>query len=110
MRRLIAAALAALVLSGCASMDGGGSRPYSSGYSSGRSQAALGSFKRSNPCPSTGRSSGACPGYQVDHIRPLAAGGADHKSNMQWLSTSAHKAKTRAERKSCAYGCGRRKK
>jgi len=42
-------------------------------------------FKHSNPCPSTGRSSGACPGYQVDHRQPLAAGGADHKSNMQWL-------------------------
>jgi hypothetical protein len=71
-----------------------------------RSQAAKYDFKKENPCPSTGRSKGACPGYQIDHRRPLAAGGADNKSNMQWLSKEQHKAKTKAERRSCEYGCG----
>ena len=71
-----------------------------------RSASAKSEFKRGNPCPSTGRSSGACPGYQIDHRQPLAAGGSDHKSNMQWLSVDQHKAKTRAERQSCTYGCG----
>jgi len=34
-------------------------------------------FQRANPCPSTGKTSGACPGYVVDHIKPLKRGGAD---------------------------------
>lgn len=42
-------------------------------------------FHASHPCPSTGRTSGACPGYHVDHITPLACGGADAPYNMQWL-------------------------
>lgn len=71
-----------------------------------RSASAKSKFKRENPCPSTGRSSGSCPGYQIDHRQPLAAGGSDHKSNMQWLSVDDHKAKTKYERHTCTYGCG----
>ena len=37
------------------------------------------------------------PGYEVDHIVPLAQGGADKPSNMQWLTIQAHKEKTRWE-------------
>ncbi len=33
-----------------------------------RSTAAKDSFKRQQPCPSTGRGSGSCPGYVIDHI------------------------------------------
>jgi len=36
---------------------------------------------------------GACPGYEVDHIEPLACGGADDSSNMQWLTKEANRAK-----------------
>ena len=34
-------------------------------------------FERQHPCPSTRRTSGRCPGYVVDHVRPLECGGAD---------------------------------
>lgn len=71
-----------------------------------RSSAAKSEFKREYPCPSTGKSSGGCSGYQIDHRQPLAAGGSDHKSNMQWLTVDQHKAKTKWERRSCTYGCG----
>ena len=71
-----------------------------------RSASAKSEFKQENPCPSTGGRSGGCPGYQIDHRQPLAAGGADHKSNMQWLSVEDHKAKTKYERHTCTYGCG----
>lgn len=71
-----------------------------------RSASAKSEFKRENPCPSTGRSSGGCSGYQIDHRKPLAAGGSDHESNMQWLSVEDHKAKTKGERQTCIYGCG----
>ncbi len=63
-------------------------------------------FLGTNACPSTGKYHGACPGFQVDHKRPLAAGGKDDPDNMQWLSISDHKAKTSYERRSCIYGCG----
>jgi hypothetical protein len=52
-----------------------------------RSAAAKRSFERQHPCPSTGRSSGRCPGYVVDHVRPLECGGADARatcSGRQW--------------------------
>jgi hypothetical protein len=50
-------------------------------------------FMHTHPCPSTGKTYGACPGYQVDHRTALACGGADDPSNMQWLSVAEHKAK-----------------
>ena len=50
-------------------------------------------YMKSHPCPSTGRTSGACPGYQVDHRQALACGGSDAPSNMEWLTVAEHKAK-----------------
>ena len=43
------------------------------------------------------------PGYVVDHIIPLACGGADAPSNMQWQTVEAGKAKDKVER----IGCGK---
>jgi hypothetical protein len=62
-----------------------------------RSSAAKHRFERSHPCPSTGKSSGACPGYVVDHIKPLKRGGADAPSNMEWQTKEAAKAKDKTE-------------
>lgn len=62
-----------------------------------RSSTARGEFKKSNPCPATGRSSGACPGYVVDHITPLKRGGPDSPGNMQWQTKDDAKAKDRWE-------------
>lgn len=62
-----------------------------------RSSHAKTEFKKSHPCPSTGKSSGACPGYVIDHVKPLKRGGADAPSNMQWQTTSAAKAKDKWE-------------
>jgi hypothetical protein len=66
-----------------------------------RSREARAAFMRQHPCPSTGRTSGACPGYAVDHVRPLACGGADAPSNMQWQTVAAGKAKDKWERTGC---------
>jgi hypothetical protein len=41
------------------------------------------------------------PGYVVDHIRPLACGGADAPSNMQWQTVADAKAKDKVERIGC---------
>jgi hypothetical protein len=40
-------------------------------------------------------------GYVVDHIKPLACGGKDEPSNMQWQTTAAAKVKDKTERKGC---------
>jgi len=53
------------------------------------------------PCPANGKTRGACPGYVVDHIKPLCAGGADHPSNMRWQTKGEAKKKDREERRLC---------
>jgi hypothetical protein len=37
----------------------------------------------------------------IDHIVPLACGGVDSPSNMQWETIAAGKAKDRTERAGC---------
>lgn len=62
-----------------------------------RDPNARSAFQHQNPCPSTGKTSGACPGYVVDHVTPLKRGGADAPSNMQWQTESAAKLKDKYE-------------
>jgi hypothetical protein len=60
-----------------------------------RSEAAKRAFMRATEYPS-GR-----PGYVVDHIKPLACGGPDDPSNMQWQTIDDAKEKDRWERAGC---------
>ena len=62
-----------------------------------RSSTVKHEFQRQHPCPSTGRTSGACPGYVIDDITPLERGGADAPGKMQWQTKAAAKAKDRIE-------------
>ena len=64
---------------------------------SARSEHAKDQFKHQNPCPATGKSSGACPGYVIDHVTPLKRGGADAPGNMQWQTKQAAKQKDKVE-------------
>ena len=50
-----------------------------------RSALVLRSFQNLHPCPSTGLRTGACPGWAKNHTVPLACGGCDSVSNLQWL-------------------------
>jgi hypothetical protein len=61
-----------------------------------RSDAARRAFMRQTGYPN-GR-----PGYVVDHVVPLACGGADAPANMQWQTVQAAKAKDRVERIDCS--------
>ncbi len=58
-------------------------------------------FRAANPCPATGKTAGACPGWVVDHVVPLCAGGADQPSNMQWQTRADSVVKDRWERRVC---------
>ena len=111
---LVAAALsAALLLPASASGKGGGAHgSYSTGTHGhaptggvardshghiARSAHVKEEFRRSHPCPATGKKYGACPGWVVDHVQALKRGGADDPSNMQWQTTAQAKAKDRIE-------------
>jgi len=67
-----------------------------------RSHAARAEFQRVTPCPANDQRRGPCPGYIVDHIIPLCAGGPDHPENMQWQTVENAKSKDRDERRQCA--------
>lgn len=45
----------------------------------------IAAFRKAHPCPVTGLTTGACPGWQVDHVISLAACGCDVVSNLQYL-------------------------
>ena len=90
---LRAAAVALLALAGTALADSGahyymphashrsGTSPVPGSHHSGvphdphgkiqRSARAKAGFKHSHPCPATGKKSGPCHGYVIDHVRPL---------------------------------------
>jgi hypothetical protein len=67
-----------------------------------RSASVKYEFQLTHPCPSTGLTSGACPGDVKDHIVPLVCGGPDAPANMQWQTIREAKAKDKWETKGCA--------
>lgn len=64
-----------------------------------RHASVLSAFKREHPCPATGASAGPCPGWVLDHVLPLACGGADAVINLQYLPTAMWRAKSLWERR-----------
>lgn len=66
-----------------------------------RSGSAKKQFQAEHPCPGTGRTTGGCKGYVIDHVMPLACGGGDNPGNMQWQTKSEAKAKDKVERTGC---------
>ncbi len=66
-----------------------------------RSAAAKHEFQRQQPCPATGQTRGKCPGYAIDHITPLCAGGPDTPQNMQWQTIADAKSKDVEEHRYC---------
>ena len=67
-----------------------------------RSSLVKHEFQLIHSCPSTGLTSGACPGWVKDHIVPLVCGGPDAPSNMQWQTIRDARAKDKWETKGCA--------
>lgn len=66
-----------------------------------RDRKQVRAFRADHPCPATGKTRGACPGWHVDHIRPLCMGGEDHPRNMQWITREDHAFKTRVDVREC---------
>jgi hypothetical protein len=68
------------------------------------SRIAEAQFRLANPCPVTGQSQGACTGYVIDRVIPLACGGPEDPDNMRWLTIAEAKAKAKWERIGCRPG------
>jgi hypothetical protein len=67
-----------------------------------RSDAVRHAFAKAQPCPSTGKPTLPCPGYIIDHLKPLCAGGLDAVENMQWQTVADAKKKDVFEVEACA--------
>lgn len=52
-------------------------------------------FQQHNHCPSTGKSSGPCPGFVIDLGLPVRCGGKDVESNMIWVTESVAKERSK---------------
>jgi hypothetical protein len=58
-------------------------------------------FRLANPCPSTGATTGDCPGFVIRYIRPRPCGGTDTPDNMEWRSDAMEKHHDKADEKAC---------
>jgi len=102
-KRIINKLLAVLILllALCSDIPAASRRCYSGARNSkgriARSSSARYQFRKAHPCPSTGKTTGPCRGYVIDHRKALKRGGADHSSNMQWQTKEAARAKDRWE-------------
>lgn len=67
-----------------------------------RDPKQVAAFRKTHACPSTGKTTGACPGQVVDHVKPLCFGGADHPDNMTWQDQKISYIKDAFEREACA--------
>ncbi|MEY2688980.1 MAG: hypothetical protein RL375_3178 [Pseudomonadota bacterium] len=54
-----------------------------------RNRQVLSAFRKLHPCPATGASEGACPGWEINHTIPLACGGCDSVTNLDWMPVQA---------------------
>jgi len=66
-----------------------------------RSEAAKNHFKAAHPCPANGNTRGSCPGFVIDHVKPLCSGGADSIENMAWQPLKESRLKDIQERAQC---------
>lgn len=66
-----------------------------------RSSTVIHQFRKLNPCPATGKIERTCPGYVIDHIVPLCAGGPDILENLTYQKTADSYRKDKLERDIC---------
>jgi hypothetical protein len=74
---------------------------YADGEPIKRSTSAKRAFQKATPCPATDEPRGACPGYVIDHVVPLCAGGPDTPANMQWQTITEAREKDKDEVAKC---------
>ena|SRR5216683_381759 len=72
-----------------------------------RSSTVLRHFRESHPCPSTGQTTGACPGWVLDHGVPLCLAGqrGDIEWNIHWQDEANATLKDALEKDLCRKLC-----
>ncbi len=96
------AAFAVVALTACAQLPPQACVPKRDEYGKiARSRQVIVDFRKSVPCPGTGKTSGPCHGYVVDHVQPLCACGLDGPPNLLWSTLEDAKIKDREERALC---------
>lgn len=63
-----------------------------------RDPKVISSYRKIHVCPSTGKFTGACPDYSLNHVKPLACGGCDAVWNLTWMRNDIKKLQDRIER------------
>lgn len=86
MKRLVAF-IAACALVWAPALEAGTKRGWRAPYE----------FRKMVPCPSTGKLTGACPGWVMDHMVSLRCGGPDTPENLWWQPVAEAKAKDKVE-------------
>lgn len=66
-----------------------------------RSAKVPAAYRKIFACPATGKMTGPCPGYVLDHAWPLCAGGPDEVTNMAWMQADRAKIKDKWEMGLC---------
>ena len=61
-------------------------------------------FVKKYACPVNGKHTESCPGWVVNYVKPLCAGGVDRITNLQWQTVATAKRKEREAQKLCAKG------
>jgi len=67
-----------------------------------RDPKQVAAFRKDHPCPSTGKTTGVCNGYVIDHVWSLCLGGPDIPENMKWQTDVESYLKDVFERDMCA--------
>lgn len=68
-----------------------------------RERGVIREFRKLNPCPSTGLTTGPCPTHVVDHKCPLCMGCPDHVNNLAWQEKRESYKKDVDERRLCRW-------
>lgn len=87
----------------CLPMAIGALAPADADAKQARNKSVLRAFVKYEACPATGLRRLPCPGWQIDHILALCAGGRDAVENLQWLTREAHREKTRVDVRWCRF-------
>lgn len=66
-----------------------------------RNHEAIAEFRATHPCPSTGKYTGHCSGWIIDHRVALCVGGSDTADNMRWQTFDKSHLKDKWE---CRHG------
>lgn len=69
-----------------------------------RDPAVVREWRRDHPCPSTGKTTGSCPGWIADHRIPICLGlEYDVPANLQWQEIEASHRKDKLEWEVCRF-------